>query len=59
MRLRNIVPVLFAGLLALASAHAATIVFNVTGTLADTSQLSGTITIDNTAGVVTAQNVTL
>jgi hypothetical protein len=59
MRLKNIVSALFAGLLALASASAATIVFNVTGTLALGGQLSGTITIDNTLGVVTAQNITL
>lgn len=42
---------------ALPNLHAAVVVLNITGTLTDGSPISGTVTIDNTAGLATAVNV--
>jgi hypothetical protein len=41
------------------SAYAASVVFTAAGTTADGATLGGTVTIDTTAGTVTAANVTL
>ena len=46
-------------LLCVSSAHGASVTLYLTGTFADGATLGGTITIDNTAGTVTAQNVTI
>jgi hypothetical protein len=44
--------------LSICCSYAATIVFNVNGSLADGASISGTITINNTTGTATAANLT-
>ena len=46
-------------LMCASAAHAKTIVFNVSGTMTDSATLSGTMTVDDVAGAVTAASITM